>query len=283
MILKDLKKYIEDKLISIYNHRESESLASLIIEDILLFDRTSFIINSDKIIESNKIDEINLIIERLQKEEPIQYILGKTEFYDLVFNVNKHTLIPRQETELLVDKIIKQNSISEEIKILDIGTGTACIAISLSKNIKNAKVSALDISYETLNMAKENAILNKEKINFITDDILNPINIFDDKFDIIVSNPPYVTENEKSLMQNNVLDYEPDLALFVPNKNPLKFYIAICNFASNNLEAGGQLWLEINEQFGYETVELLKKHNFTDLRIIKDLNEKDRIVTGVLK
>jgi len=280
MILSDIKNYIISYLDGIYEANEAESIAYIILEDELKLSKIDLIINANNIINEKSVDRIQEILMQLEQNKPIQYILGYADFYELKFKVNEHTLIPRQETELLVHKIIELNKTRENISILDIGTGSGCIAISLAKNV-NANITAVDFSEKAIETAKTNAELNNVNVKFeILDIIKNQQQICDKKYDIIVSNPPYVTNAEKTKMQNNVLKYEPHSALFVDDNNPLEFYEAITIFAKNNLNLYGQLWFEINEQFGSETKNLLIVNGFKDVQIINDLNEKNRIVFG---
>ncbi len=247
---------------------------------------------SDKSFEK-AIDWTN-IIERLNNNEPIQYILGETEFYGRRFLVNNSVLIPRPETEELVKYIVdKQKNqfpvISNQLSILDIGTGSGCIAISIAKELPNFKVSAYDISKKALETAKKNAELNKADVTFEKIDILKPSFIHSliqyplrHSFNIIVSNPPYVMKQEIDRMQKNVLDFEPHLALFVEDSEPLIFFHAIANFAFNNLTDNGLVAVEINEALGEETANVFRRKGFSKVEIIKDIHQKDRFVSAVL-
>ena len=231
------------------------------------------------------------MLEDLKHQRPIQYIIGQTEFYGLKFKVDHNVLIPRQETEELVALIIAYSKTrkpnSEPLKILDIGTGSGCIAITLAKHIPNARVFALDISTDALSVARKNEELNTVTITYIEMDILNissnPILEAASEFDIIVSNPPYVRDLEKIEIQPNVLNHEPHLALFVKDDNPLIFYKAVIDFAINNLKQKGRLYFEINQYLGEETKALLESSNFEDVALIKDLNMNDRIIKGIKK
>ena len=234
-------------------------------------------------------------LKALKNHEPIQYIIGQTEFYGLPFYVNENTLIPRPETEELVELILSNTTannhlelveVNNQFNILDIGTGTGCIAISLAKQLPNANVSAIDVSAKALEMANKNAQLNQVDINFIENDILKICNSELDsatKFDIIVSNPPYVRQLEKQQMQDNVLNHEPHLALFVEDENPLIFYRAITQFATKNLKPNGELYFEINEYLGKEMMALLEAFGFKNIQLKQDLFGKDRMICGVLK
>ena len=220
-------------------------------------------------------------IFRLKIHEPIQYIIGETEFYGLPFKVNKHTLIPRPETEELVEWIYiefsNQQSTINNQQFLDIGTGTGCIAISLAKNLPNAKVSALDISEEALKIAQQNAEMNKVKIDFFQTDIL-AAETLPKKYDVIISNPPYVRELEKKQMQQNVLKHEPESALYVSNEDPLLFYRAISHLAKKHLNPEGKLFFEINEYLADELTALLEGEGFKNIQVKKDIFGKDRMI-----
>lgn len=233
------------------------------------------------------------IVERLNTNEPIQYILGETEFYGRRFLVNDSVLIPRPETEELVKYIVDKSKVPQrrplpigegwEGFLLDIGTGSGCIAISLAKELPNFKVTAYDISEKALETAKRNAELNKADVTFEKVDILNnQFSILNSKFSIILSNPPYVTKQEIDRMQKNVLDFEPHLALFVEDSEPLIFYEAIANFAFNNLTDNGLVAVEINETLGEETADVFRKKGFSEVEIIKDIHQKNRFVSAVL-
>lgn len=226
------------------------------------------------------------IIDRLNTHEPIQYILGETEFYGRRFLVNDSVLIPRPETEELVKYVVDKTLRTQNSKprtLLDIGTGSGCIAISLAKELPNFKVTAYDISEKALETAKKNAELNKADVNFEKVDILNPsFTIHHSPFTIIVSNPPYVTKQEIDRMQKNVLDFEPHLALFVEDSEPLIFYEAIANFAFNNLTDNGLVAVEINETLGEETADVFRRKGFSEVEIVKDIHQKDRFVSAIL-
>jgi release factor glutamine methyltransferase len=227
-------------------------------------------------------------IERLKKYEPLQYILGETTFYKRIFRVNSSVLIPRPETEELMEWIIRDfGSVEEDfsekpaVTIMDIGTGSACIAVTLAKEIAESAVFAMDISEEALKVAKENALLNHADVHFLKQDILHDFD-FQTPLDIVVSNPPYVTENEKSAMQANVLNYEPHLALFVPNEKPQLFYQRIATFAKKYLKPTGVCYLELNANLAHQTAELFDKEGFTEIIIKKDLSGNNRMLRAAL-
>jgi release factor glutamine methyltransferase len=222
-------------------------------------------------------EKIENIILRLKNAEPIQYILGETEFYGLKLKVNPSVLIPRPETEELVDWIV-QSKLPANCNVLDIGAGSGCIALAIKNQLKKAKVSGLDISENAIETARHNALENRLEVDFFQADILNHSDFIDQKFDVVVSNPPYIRESEKPLMHSNVLDFEPEKALFVPDADPLLFYRTIAEFARKYLKKYGSLFFEINENLGTETVGLLADFGFSDIEIRKDINGKNRMV-----
>jgi len=282
MTILECKTYIRTELAQFYTKQETESMVSIIFEDVLILERNRHLAYPDLEIESDKTLIIKQITEKLKRYEPIQYILGQTEFFGLKFFVNAHTLIPRPETEELVALILNENILKPNLNIIDIGTGSGCIACALAANLPNAKVFALDKSDEALKVAETNFKHNTIEARILCADILDhkQLNFNNIKFDIVVSNPPYICESEKSLMHANVLDYEPASALFVPDQNPLLFYDAISDFAAKNLAQGGKLYFEINERFGHEVLELLNSKNFTNTVLHTDINGKHRIVSA---
>ena len=268
--------YFKQQLSRIADEREIISWAYLSIENLFGYNRSDCIINSEKELKLSLAKKIKSIVSDLRANKPLQYILGETEFYGLKFKVNQHTLIPRPETEELVDWILKE----EFSSALDIGTGSGCIPIVLAKNTI-AQISAIDISENALKVAKQNAKLNGVEVNFIQQDILVASSL--KKVDLIVSNPPYVLECEKQKMKANVLQYEPHLALFVSDKYPLLFYNKIGNLAAESLNCGGKLFFEINERYGTEILKMLSKIGFVDIELKKDINDKDRMVKAIWK
>ena len=264
------------KEIDNFSRREIISFAYLSIEKILGFSKSDCILNSNYILSDEDISSFEKIIVDIKKNIPIQYVLGETHFYNLKFNVNSSTLIPRPETEELVRYILSHNFSS----VLDIGTGSGCIAISIAKN-SNASIDAIDNSKDALEIAKSNAILNSVDVNFMFNDVFGFS--VTKKYDLIVSNPPYVLNSEKKYMHQNVIDYEPHNALFVEDSNPLIFYEKIALIASKNLNSNGLLFFEINEKFGEQIIDLLLKLNFVDIELKKDINGRDRIIKSVFK
>jgi len=287
MVLKELQNIFHIELDAIYGNDEVDSFFFLCTEHFLNVPRIQLTLNPGLAITKSETDTFFKVLDHLKQQKPIQYILGETEFYGLQFKVNGNVLIPRPETEDLLDLILKcysKRSEESQIKILDIGTGSGCIAIALAKNIPNAEVYALDVSEKALKIAQQNAKLNDVNIALIEADILNKstwdLSFKNLEFDVIVSNPPYVRVLEKPEIQPNVLDNEPHLALFVEDDNPLVFYKAITNFAIKNLKINGQLYFEINQYLGEETKGLLIDANFKNVELLKDLNGNDRILKG---
>lgn len=272
-------QYIEKELAGLYPKTEITGFIRLIFEAVCGMNFTEFILQKDKKIPAEHFVEIQTIVERLKKSEPIQYILGETEFYGLKLKVTPDVLIPRPETEELVQEITREK-INSNPAILDIGTGSGCIALALKKMLPNAVVSGLDISKKALEIARLNAKRNGLKVDFFEADILNWGERQWHKYDVIVSNPPYVRESEKRQMEANVLHFEPEKALFVSDDEPLKFYQSILNFADKHLTKNGWLFFEINEVFGSEIEELMQEHGFTNIQVKKDTRGKYRMVQG---
>jgi release factor glutamine methyltransferase len=279
--VKDVSAAFRKELAGLYDIREIDSLCMIAIAEIAGTSSTKIKAFPELQLPQEHLEAINQILSKLKTGEPIQYILGHTEFYGLPFKVNPSVLIPRPETEELVEWIISSAGIGHWASgnILDIGTGSGCIAITLKKHLNEAQVSAVDISAEALKTAKENAELNDVIVDFIEADILNlKSEIEIPKSEIIVSNPPYVTLYDKKQMHTNVTDFEPHSALFVPESDPLIFYKAIADFATKHLEKGGLLFFEINENYGEQIVELLKHRSFKSIELRKDMNGKDRMI-----
>lgn len=277
MTIRDVKIEFQQKLATLYGAKEIQSIFSLVAED-LGFTPTSLVIhNEDELTETQQIHFFDCL-KRLVSGEPVQYVRGKADFYDMQFCVNSSVLIPRPETEELVDRIINEQGNCNG-NIIDLGTGSGCIAISLAKHIRSAKVSAVDISSAAINVAKQNAEKNNVHINFLLDDMQDSQCVTNEEYDIIVSNPPYVCNYEKQEMRPNVLQFEPHLALFIDtDENPLQFYIAIAKFAQLHLTEKGAIYCEINETLGNETAQMFQSYGFSNTQIIKDLFGKDRFV-----
>lgn len=281
MKIKQYRTQFIKELSPFYDAYEAESFFYLILEDKHRLRQIDLALNHElAFLESDFVVWDSLLLQ-LKKEVPIQYLLGKTHFYGLDFEVNENVLIPRPETEELVEWIIKENSKndkSKKLKILDIGSGSGCIAISLAKNIPNAEVYAIDVSKKALETAKKNALNNNVEVTFIQQDILKAEEL-KYNFDIIVSNPPYVRNLEKEEIKKNVLDYEPHLALFVEDNDALIFYRKIATLAQKNLLENGQLYFEINQYLGEETKELLETLDFKNIELRKDIYDNDRMIS----
>ncbi|WP_417939933.1 peptide chain release factor N(5)-glutamine methyltransferase [Flavobacterium sp. RS13.1] len=281
MKIKQYRTQFIKELSSLYDAYEAESFFYLILEDKYNLRQIDLALNHELAFSDADLEVFDAFLNELKKEVPIQYLLGKTNFYGLDFEVNENVLIPRPETEELVDWIINENKFidkTKKLKILDIGTGSGCIAISLAKNLLNAEVYAMDISKKAIETAKKNARNNNVKIIFILKNVLG-LDILKSNFDIIVSNPPYVRNLEKKEIKKNVLDYEPHLALFVDDNDALVFYRKIAELAQKNLLERGQLYFEINQYLGEEMTELLEKMDFKNIELRKDIYENDRMIS----
>jgi len=272
MTLADFKNKMKSTLSSIYESDELNSIFYLISEEFLQIPRSKILLADEIELDSNKEKLFLDALDRLTSNEPVQYVIGKTTFIDLEFNVNSNVLIPRPETEELVRLMLKEDLDGKEI--LDIGTGSGCIAISLAKNLPNAKVSALDISEEALIVARENADLNNVDVDFINADIFDYKS--QKKYDVIVSNPPYVRESEKALMKSNVVEYEPKQALFITDDNPLLYYKVILNFSKMSLNKNGKIYFEINEKHEDEIKDLSIYCGYSNADCSKDMFGKNR-------
>lgn len=282
------RKFIEN-MGGYYEAREVMSLARITISHISKIDRAKYLIIKEEDIPEDQLNAYLNIQDELKTGKPLQYILGETEFYGLNFRVNPNVLIPRPETEELVDwALITLRGMeihSKQLRVIDIGTGSGCIPIALKKFFSQLEVFAMDISIGALETAKMNAYLNDTEIQFSQADIFSQQHetIVSTKFDLIISNPPYVLESEKSQMLSNVIDYEPHTALFVSDTNPLIFYDRIADFALKNLQNDGFLFLEINEQLGEETRSLLIEKGFKSIELRQDLRNKDRMIKASLR
>jgi release factor glutamine methyltransferase len=277
--IKDIRLYLSKELKEIYKEPELNAIANLIIKTTIGVTRLHQLYMPEHQVTSQQDEIITGICNEIKTGKPIQYILGETIFYDCIFRVSGDTLIPRPETEELVDLIIKENHGYTGL-ILDIGTGSGCIAIALAKNLPQAEIYGIDISEEALIIARENASLNNTQVTFVKGDILNIENDQINKAGIIVSNPPYVRNSEKSFMSKNVLDFEPHIALFVNDSDPLVYYKAILKLAEIILIPGGKVYFEINEAMGKLMIELIEKSGYSGIEIVSDINGKDRMIKG---
>jgi len=277
----DIYKKIAQELTGVYSEEEIKSLQRLIFDKSLKIPYHQIFLNPNSIVSYSDNKIIIGMLDQLKEGKPIQYILGETEFFGLTIKVTHDVLIPRPETEELVDLILKFVP-KQPLRILDIGTGSGCIAIALAKSLMESNVYGIDISEKALFVANENAILNGVHVDFSKGDILNPNEkIVGGLFDIIVSNPPYVRNSEKSLMKTNVLDYEPHLALFVNDDNPLLFYKTIAQRANELFKHGGIVFCEINEAFGNEITNVFLENNFMNVKIHRDINGKNRFISAI--
>lgn len=275
-------RQIEHELQELYAPGEIRSFIRILCEHVCGIPYHRLLLDKDKQLSANEKQAIRRIVERLKQSEPIQYILGEVPFYDLSFTVAPGVLIPRPETEELIDYIIRSRSARKTggTRILDIGTGSGCIAVTLARHLPGAEVWAADISEVALDIARRNAVKNGVSVRFCQADVLQQpcADTFPGMYDLVVSNPPYVTDSEKKGMQKNVLGYEPSLALFVPDADPLLFYKAISRLGKQKIRAGGFLYFEINARFGKETADLLEKDGYREVRLMKDLYGNDRII-----
>lgn len=272
-----IKKIFHQQLKEIYIENEIDSLFFIALEYVTSISKIEYILQKEEEISEEKLIELKFILEELTKNKPIQYITKNAYFYGLNFYVNEKVLIPRQETNELVNWVLMSVTHSKPIKILDIGTGSGCIAITLKKNLPLSEVFAIDISNEAIQVAQKNANNNEVEINFLQKNILE-INDLKSNFDIIISNPPYVRELEKLEMAPNVLDNEPHLALFVPDNNPLLFYEKITEIALKNLTEDGMLFFEINQYLSAETKKMIENKGFKNVTLRKDLQENYRMI-----
>lgn len=275
--MQNMLQYINNSLNGLYSQNEIRSFSKIITEEITGQSFPAIMCSKNTKITEMQQKKIKEIVTRLKQFEPIQYILEHTEFYGSDFYVNKNVLIPRPETEELVELILNENKNRDSIKILDIGTGSGAIAVTLAKHLNKANVSAWEISHKAIDVAVLNMKKNAVVVSFRRVDVLGDYPT-DEKYDIIVSNPPYVLESEKEQMENNVLNYEPHSALFVPDNSPLLFYNRIADIGKDILNENGKLYFEINAAKGKETHKMLIQKGLKDVELIKDISGNDRII-----
>lgn len=278
MILKEAIEQLRAGLSGIVEPHEAQAMIRVICEDIFNYDAVDVALRQDSELPEFAQQRVSDVISRLRRHEPLQYIVGSARFHGHKFKVTPAVLIPRPETEQLVDLIVDENPASD-LRVLDIGTGSGCIAISLARALKFAQIDALDVSRDALAVARDNAAALKAKVRFFESDILLPQPAA--TYDIIVSNPPYICWSEREAMERNVKDYEPGQALFVPDNDPLLFYKSIAPYAMQSLDKGGRLYLEINQRFGREVKQLLEDNGFDEVRIIEDSYGKVRFAAAV--
>ncbi|RDC62731.1 peptide chain release factor N(5)-glutamine methyltransferase [Adhaeribacter pallidiroseus] len=279
--LQNLLDYITRELARVYGPEEASAIARMLVEHELGWNRTQISLRKKELIQPEIWQKFTAYLSRLQNQEPVQYITRQAYFYELELEVSPAVLIPRPETEVLVQRIIRDNQANLNLQILDIGTGSGCIALALSKNLKLAQVYGLDVSGAALAVAYRNAQKLELSMQWLHHDIFAPnLPLPKQSLDLIVSNPPYVLESEKSFMRRNVLDFEPHLALFVPDAEALRYYQQIAEVAQQLLKPAGKIYFEVNEQFATAVTNLLQQHHFTSVQPLKDLFGKDRFVTG---
>ena len=280
LTIKDIRAYLKIELEDLYDDNEISSLSRSIIKTIFRGSGLHELFNTQKSLGNEESLQIKNICEELRSGKPYQYILGETEFYNCSLEVTPDVLIPRPETEELTDIIIRENK-DFKGEILDFGSGSGCISIALKINIRGSSVTGIDISDEALAVARRNAIRNNAEVNFMKNDILDFNYQGYKKVEIIVSNPPYVRKSERSLMKRNVLDFEPSRALFVDDEDPLIFYGALLDISQKLLMTGGKIYFEINEALGEEMKKLMLSKGFSEVMILKDLNNRDRFAKGI--
>lgn len=280
--MRETMQKLRNALRPIYGDRETEAIIRIIFHYLKGWNTVDMLIHESDTLSPFLESEIDGILRRLLRYEPIQYITGEARFHGMEFHVTPDVLIPRPETDELVDIIVGDANDASDLRILDIAAGSGCIAIALARSLPFPRVSALEISEAALKVARDNASRLKADVSFIHADIFkwqpSPAS-----FDIIVSNPPYIDESEKAAMEPNVLEYEPAQALFVPDSDPIVFYRRIAEVARTGLSEGGRLYLEINPRHAAELSELLKKNGFSDIETIKDSYEKDRFIRARLE
>ena len=277
--IKDIRFFLLKELSGVYPEPEIRVLSDIIIKTVTGRTKLHQLYDNGYKVEKRDVERIIAITEELKSGRPVQYIIGETIFYNCTFKVNNFTLIPRPETEELVDLIIRENK-GYEGNIIDFGSGSGCIAIALAANLTSAVVTGIEISDDAIRIARENAVLNKVKVSFKKDDIFTLDYVKIGNAGIIVSNPPYVRNSEKQMMAKNVLDFEPPLALFVTDTDPLIYYKAILEIAEYILLPGGRLYFEINEAMGKEMKQLVKSFDYSEVEIINDIHENERIIKG---
>ena len=297
--MQQTKRHFTEALAETFPRREAEQLMRILLEDLFSIDLKRQLMEPDLRIDEWQHHQLGEAVKRLLAGEPVQYVTGIARFCDLLIKVSPSVLIPRPETEELVQKICNvslpchsnagmcegmesMGGDPKKLRIWDIGTGSGCIAIALAKHFVNAEIIAFDVSEETLQIAKENAESNGVKVTFVQDDVLNPQSeFFNQPVDLVVSNPPYVCDSERATMEKNVLDWEPENALFVPDDDPLLFYRQILHLTKNQLNPHGQVWFEINEQMGEGMLHLCREMGFADAEILLDFAEKPRFCRAV--
>lgn len=277
--IKEIRNYLARELEPVYSGLELGSIINIVVTSVLKKDRIDILREAGENITPYQAEWIISVCNELRTGKPVQYVLGETFFYGCLIKVDQSVLIPRQETEELVDLIIKENR-GYTGKILDIGTGSGCIAIALAVNLPDSEITAIDSSEQALETASENAKLNNVEVNFLKGDVMNPGTVYVPESGLIVSNPPYVLESQKQQMHRNILEFEPHEALFVPDEDPLKYYRAILQIADQVLNPSGSIYFEINELMGKSLCHLMETHSYKNIMILKDINGKERFIKG---
>jgi len=278
----DIRKFYRQQLADLYDEKEINSMLYLLFDSIAGLSKAQILINPEITISESQLLKIHFAIKDLMNFKPIQYILGETVFYDLELKVNPDVLIPRPETEELVEWILKESNSEKKKSIIDIGTGSGCIAITLKKHLPNFDITGVDNSAGALQLAAENADLNKVNVKFKLLDFTDQKQVNKlPSFDVIVSNPPYVRLSEKKMMKRNVLDYEPQSALFVADEDPLVFYESIVAFASDHLKPGGKVYCELNQYLAQETAEVFYHAGFIQVEVLHDINGNERMLKAM--
>lgn len=280
MKTKEVSAIFHRQLEHLFPATEVDAMMRVVMEEVMHYSPVDVVLRADEELPDFFPSKLNEIIGRLQRYEPLQYILGTASFHGHNFKVTPATLIPRPETEQLVDLIIDENGMRDDLDVIDLGTGSGCIAISLARALKFAHVTGVDISNEALEVARQNAAALKVRVKWVEADILEMPRVPTEAFDIVVSNPPYITMSEQASMERNVLDYEPHSALFVPDDDPMLYYRAIVEFAISSLKQGGRLYLEINRAQGDAVSALLKQAGFSDVRLLRDSFGNIRFATS---
>lgn len=277
--LKTVRDYYAARLVPLYGTRESAQLLVLLIKHYFGFDKVKMALEPELRLSESELLQLHFAVKELLNNKPLQYILGETEFYGRRFITKAGALIPRPETEQLIDLIIDKEKSRKPLSILDIGTGSGCLAVSLALEFPEANVTAFDVSTEALEVAQENAALHQVDVDFIKADLLSEKHLYlEQQADLIVSNPPYVRQSEQALMRKNVTEWEPSLALFVSDADPLVFYCALAQLAAEKLNKGGSIWVEINEAFSKEVMAVFEENGLSNAQCFKDFHGKDRFV-----
>lgn len=283
--IKDIVRFFKNELIELYSGDEIDVFIAYCFEKFLNIKRADIRLKQDATISESELLKFNFAVKDLKRHKPIQYILEEADFYGLKFYVNGYVLIPRPETEELVHLIINdiKDHFAAGCSVLDIGTGSGCIPVTLKKQLSQISVTALDVSEQALLVAQKNAIVLATDVLFLRENILQPSEkLLNSRFDIVVSNPPYIAFSEKDSMHKNVLDFEPHLALFVQDNDPLLFYRSIAEHALKMLNTGGKLYFEINERYGLQVKELMEGKGYKNVEVLKDLSNKNRILRGTI-